>query len=402
MAHYVCARYATDDHLFLPPLRTLGFNPQLTMNDSLLVQSYIEAYDISYPEALRRIENEVAELKQHLESKGQYELNDIGILSLKEDGRLVFEPCEAGILTPSLYGLSSFEMQPVAEVEQKQPVTPVITVVTPESDSTTKKVEEPLITVLDVEADETKKKENDPDTIVIKMSWVRNAVAVVAAAIVFFLIQTPVSNSNVINDVPQQSAVLHINKQQPVAYAEPKAEEPVVEAVETEEPAIEEEKKDEPAVEVKEEPAPIIEVVKEPVAEKKAEPKKVAEKKAEPKPVAEKKAEPKPVAEKKAEPKAVAEKKAEPKPVVEKKAEPKKEVKNYCIVLASQTARSLAEDFVAQIKKKGYTSARIVKMNNSEKVRVIYGSYQTESEVYNELNKMRKLDIFKDAWVLRP
>lgn len=402
MAHYVCARYDTDDHLFLPPLRTLGFNPQLTMNDSLLVQSYIEAYDISYPEALRRIENEVAELKQHLESKGQYELNDIGILSLKEDGRLVFEPCEAGILTPSLYGLSSFEMQPVAEVEQKQPVTPVITVVTPESDSTTKKVEEPLITVLDVEADETKKKENDPDTIVIKMSWVRNAVAVVAAAIVFFLIQTPVSNSNVINDVPQQSAVLHINKQQPVAYAEPKAEEPVVEAVETEEPAIEEEKKDEPAVEVKEEPAPIIEVVKEPVAEKKAEPKKVAEKKAEPKPVAEKKAEPKPVAEKKAEPKAVAEKKAEPKPVVEKKAEPKKEVKNYCIVLASQTARSLAEDFVAQIKKKGYTSARIVKMNNSEKVRVIYGSYQTESEVYNELNKMRKLDIFKDAWVLRP
>jgi cell division protein FtsN len=372
------------------------------MNDSLLVQSYIEAYDISYPEALRRIENEVAELKQHLESKGQYELNDIGILSLKEDGRLVFEPCEAGILTPSLYGLSSFEMQPVAEVEQKQPVTPVITVVTPESDSTTKKVEEPLITVLDVEADETKKKENDPDTIVIKMSWVRNAVAVVAAAIVFFLIQTPVSNSNVINDVPQQSAVLHINKQQPVAYAEPKAEEPVVEAVETEEPAIEEEKKDEPAVEVKEEPAPIIEVVKEPVAEKKAEPKKVAEKKAEPKPVAEKKAEPKPVAEKKAEPKAVAEKKAEPKPVVEKKAEPNKEVKNYCIVLASQTARSLAEDFVAQIKKKGYTSARIVKMNNSEKVRVIYGSYQTESEVYNELNKMRKLDIFKDAWVLRP
>ena len=211
MAHYVCARYDTDDHLFLPPLRTLGFNPQLTMNDSLLVQSYIEAYDISYPEALRRIENEVAELKQHLESKGQYELNDIGILSLKEDGRLVFEPCEAGILTPSLYGLSSFEMQPVAEVEQKQPVTPVITVVTPESDSTTKKVEEPLITVLDVEADETKKKENDPDTIVIKMSWVRNAVAVVAAAIVFFLIQTPVSNSNVINDVPQQSAVLHIN-----------------------------------------------------------------------------------------------------------------------------------------------------------------------------------------------
>ena len=403
IANHADARYTGgEEHLFLPPYRTIGFNQQLQVNDGLLVQSYMTAYDTSYPSANLQMEKDLGKMMYELEMKGEYELENIGTLKKGLNQNISFVAPETGALTPSLYGLSSFEMQPVAEVEQKQPVTPVITVVTPESDSTTKKVEEPLITVLDVEADETKKKENDPDTIVIKMSWVRNAVAVVAAAIVFFLIQTPVSNSNVINDVPQQSAVLHINKQQPVAYAEPKAEEPVVEAVETEEPAIEEEKKDEPAVEVKEEPAPIIEVVKEPVAEKKAEPKKVAEKKAEPKPVAEKKAEPKPVAEKKAEPKAVAEKKAEPKPVVEKKAEPKKEVKNYCIVLASQTARSLAEDFVAQIKKKGYTSARIVKMNNSEKVRVIYGSYQTESEVYNELNKMRKLDIFKDAWVLRP
>ena len=69
MAHHVDARYDETDGTFLPPLRTLGFNPRLTMNDSLLVQSYIEAYDISYPEALRRIEAEVAEIRQHLESK---------------------------------------------------------------------------------------------------------------------------------------------------------------------------------------------------------------------------------------------------------------------------------------------------------------------------------------------
>ena len=49
MTHHIQARYDADDQMFLPPLRTLGFNPQLTMNDSLLVQSYIEAYDISYP-----------------------------------------------------------------------------------------------------------------------------------------------------------------------------------------------------------------------------------------------------------------------------------------------------------------------------------------------------------------
>ena len=47
MAHHIEARYDEADGTFLPPLRTLGFNPQLTMNDSLLVQSYIEAYDRS-------------------------------------------------------------------------------------------------------------------------------------------------------------------------------------------------------------------------------------------------------------------------------------------------------------------------------------------------------------------
>ena len=113
MTHHVEAHYDADDQMFLPPLRTLGFNPQLTMNDSLLVQSYIEAYDISYPEALRRIESEVEELKQHIETAGYYELNDIGGLSLNEEGKYLFTPCEAGILTPELYGLSSFEITPV-------------------------------------------------------------------------------------------------------------------------------------------------------------------------------------------------------------------------------------------------------------------------------------------------
>ena len=68
MTHNINARYEEQEHLFLPPLRTLGFNPQLNINDSLLVQSYIEAYDISYPEALQRIEDEVEELRQHLQN----------------------------------------------------------------------------------------------------------------------------------------------------------------------------------------------------------------------------------------------------------------------------------------------------------------------------------------------
>lgn len=110
MAHHVDARYDEGDGAFLPPLRAIGFNPQLKVNDSLLAQSYIEAYDISYPEALRRIEDEVGELRQRIDNDGSYEMTDLGTLSRGEGGSIVFEPCEAGLLTPDYYGLGSFEM----------------------------------------------------------------------------------------------------------------------------------------------------------------------------------------------------------------------------------------------------------------------------------------------------
>ena len=119
MAHHIEASYDAEDKMFIPPQRTLGFNPQLRLNDSLLAQSYVEAYDISYPEAVRRIETEVVELKQHLESTGSYELNDIGLLKVNDEGKLEFAPCEAGILTPELYGLSSFEMIPIRDCHRK-------------------------------------------------------------------------------------------------------------------------------------------------------------------------------------------------------------------------------------------------------------------------------------------
>ena len=188
MAHHVEARYDEDDHVFLPPLRTLGFNPQLTMNDSLLTQSYIEAYDLSYPEALRRIEDEVNELKQHIENEGHYDLTDIGILAVNDDGKYLFTPCEAGILTPALYGLSSFEMMPV-KAEQAVAFAPPLVKEKPIVGETG------IIEEKEPESEELLEVEEEDRAIVIKMSWIRNAVAVAAAILAFFLMTTPVSNS---------------------------------------------------------------------------------------------------------------------------------------------------------------------------------------------------------------
>ena len=113
VAHYVPARIDEADQTFLPPTRTVGFNPQLKMNDSLLVQSYVEANDISYPEALRRIEQEVDNIKKQIMYNGSYQLENIGMLTINDEGSYCFEPNESGLLTPTLYGLSSFDFRPL-------------------------------------------------------------------------------------------------------------------------------------------------------------------------------------------------------------------------------------------------------------------------------------------------
>jgi nucleoid DNA-binding protein len=123
VAHHVIAHYEESDCLYYPPLRTIGFNPQLKLNDSLLAQSYVDAYELSYPDALNRIEKEVNEMRQKLENEGFLELEGLGSFSINNDGMPEFEPCLAGILTPNLYGLSTYEItslqQNLENVEDK-------------------------------------------------------------------------------------------------------------------------------------------------------------------------------------------------------------------------------------------------------------------------------------------
>ena len=196
MAHYSEAHYDDRDQMFLPPMRTLGFNPALKMNDSLLAQSYIEAYDISYPEAILRIEDEVSELRQHIENEGSYELNDLGILKMNEYGNYEFEPCEAGILTPTLYGLSTVEMEPLANmtssfVEAKTRPIKIESIL--ENDAKETVHEEKA---QEVEMSSSYFKDGNDDKVHIPVSVLRNIMAAAIAIFGFFLISTPLNNGS--------------------------------------------------------------------------------------------------------------------------------------------------------------------------------------------------------------
>ena len=339
-AHHVEARFDESDDVFLPPLRTLGFNQQLKINDSLLVQSYIEAYDISYPEALRRIEGEVEELRQRLANDGYYEMTDIGVLEMNEDGNIIFTPCEAGILTPGLYGLSSFEMQPLMAEEstasasstqvQKQNVEP-----TPITTTVFDQVRQKEETSANDAGQDTDNDEDAEKTICIKVSWLRNAGIAAAAAVLLFFVIFPISHSGLKNVnigdfngtsffsklMPKDSQMNNINISEIKASAKDSSRQSVKDSVK--------------------------DIVKDSI----------------------------------------------------KVIEPKVKSDTFCIVLASCIPQKNAERYVEQLHKKGFDKAYA--MVNNKMVRVIYGNYTSETDAYNDLQKIRSNDEFEQAWILK-
>lgn len=208
MTHHVDARFDASDESFLPPFRTLGFNPQLKMNDSLLIHSYIDAYNLSYPEAMQRVADEVDSLWEQLRTDGYYELNNIGTLALNDNGNIEFTPNEAGILTPDYYGLSSFEMHQLKkETIIDQAPLPALQ---PETAKEEKEEEEKAsVLAIDESADD------EGSTITLRVAWIRNAVAIAAAILAFFLITTPVSNEPVGLQQANMASLQPVQKPQP-------------------------------------------------------------------------------------------------------------------------------------------------------------------------------------------
>lgn len=196
-ANHVPARFDEDDNTFIPPLRTLGFNPKLNINDSLLAQSYTEAYDISYPEALRRIADETNELKQCLNNNGYFSLNDIGTLFLNDNDTISFIPCEAGLLTPELYSLSSFDMKKLADMPSQNTIASKTLVLPHQAVETVNIDTTPMSTIPTGNAnDAVEEFLSDGKTIGIKISVLRNVAAIFIALAFFLAMSSPISNSN--------------------------------------------------------------------------------------------------------------------------------------------------------------------------------------------------------------
>ncbi len=169
VAHYSPATRVKEENIFLPPTRTIGFNPQLKLNDGVLVQSYMSAYDTSFADANRIVEKEVNEFIGLLHEEGKAHLDNIGEIHYNIYGNYEFVPYDYKITTPSLYGLDSFEIHELSALQQKEKV---------------------LIPTYP-------EKEKKTFEISINRAYLRNAAAMIAAIVLFFAFSTPVENTDV-------------------------------------------------------------------------------------------------------------------------------------------------------------------------------------------------------------
>lgn len=349
VAHYNAATYIEEEHTFLPPTRTIGFNPQLKMNDGVLVQSYMSVYGTNFSDATRMVNKKIQELIASLHENGKVVLPNVGEIRYTIHGTYDFVPYDNQVTTPSLYGLDSFEMKPLAELQRKEDRKPAAG------------MPHRMPTVTTTVA----KPQRRLRTFRLNRTYLTNAVAMIAAVILFFLFSTPIENTEVVQGnyarlLPEElfeqigkSSLAVTPVQQPEA-----APQKTVSAQAQRRPATTENK----AKHVK------------PIVMREVKVKDLATDKTETK-----------------------QEQTAAQPVAAPVAKAAK--KPYHIIVASVATEKDAQAMASQLKEKGYAGASAIIGNG--KMRVSIESFATQAEAYQSLQTIRQNKNYESAWVLK-
>ena len=357
VAHYTPAMRVAEENVFLPPTRIIGFNPQLKMNDGLLVQSYMAVYDTDFSDATRIVEKEVAYIFTALHEEGKVDLPNIGELRYSIHGIYDFAPYDHKITTPYLYGLDSFEMQELAELKK------------PYMEKTIR-YSVPVVP-------EDKKRRFE---IKFNRSYLSNAVAMIAVVALFFFLSTPIENTEVVEG---NYAQLLPNELFEMIEKESLAINPIVVSRKADTPKTSAQKNTGQKAKKKVVPVAVREV-------------KVGQANAQNAPVV---SQPKQQAAEVSSSASATIKSEVQKTTAGTVAPSLVSAKKYHIIIASVGTEKDAEAMAKQLIEKGYPHAKAIVGDG--KMRVSIESCGTETEAYQALNRVRQNETYKNAWVLK-
>lgn len=118
LAQNVSAHYNADEQMFIPPHRTICFNPQITIDDALLVSSYITSENKSYDEARNIVTNEIASLRRTLSRNSEVQLGNLGTFQMDLKGDIRFIANDNGIDDPHNFGFEPLSVSLLRNIEE--------------------------------------------------------------------------------------------------------------------------------------------------------------------------------------------------------------------------------------------------------------------------------------------
>lgn len=344
ITNQVEARYG--DNLFVPPYRTIGFNKNLLINDGLLVQSYMQVYDASYPDAYKQMEMDIDEVLQQLDLNGVFQFEGIGLIRKSVEGNITFEPSESsessesGMLTPELYGLCALEVKSVDEVRKEKELINTIqsTSVLPiQSEGHLSSAYTP----------DEKDGEEENVTIRLHRRWVDVSIAAVVSVLLFFLFSYPSFR----NSTPSDTCVagsLYVGKEnnhKPMENVQVSRKSGVDNKVKA---TVEKE-------DLQEADSTGIALQTDENISAKAE---------------------------------------------QETANENAVKKEFVLVLASYVSKANSAAFIENLKSEGFTEAEYIRTGKIS--RIVYSGYASKDEAADSLNVLRKLNpAFKEAWILK-
>ncbi len=328
------------DNLFVPPYRTIGFNKNLLINDGLLVQSYMQVYDASYPDAYKQMEMDIDEVLQQLDLNGVFQFEGIGLIRKSVEGNITFEPFESGMLTPELYGLCALEVKNVNEVRKEKELINTIqnTSVLPiQSESHFSSAYTP------------DKKDGEEENVTIRLHrrWVDVSIAAVVSVLLFFLFSYPSFR----NSTPSDTCVagsLYVGKEsnhKPMGNVQVSHKSGVDNKVKA---TVEKE-------DLQEADSTDVALQTDENISAKAE---------------------------------------------QETANENAVKKEFVLVLASYVSKANSAAFIENLKSEGFTEAEYIRTGKIS--RIVYSGYASKDEAADSLNVLRKLNpAFKEAWILK-
>lgn len=104
----VSATIHESTNAFYPPKKKLSFNEQIQANDGILTHYIADVEKIPFEEASKKIEKRVKSLKSYLTQGETISFENIGDLTLNNEGKMIFEPSYHLNYLTDAFGLSQF------------------------------------------------------------------------------------------------------------------------------------------------------------------------------------------------------------------------------------------------------------------------------------------------------